>query len=357
MKLFKTFTLFLLLVLTSVYGVNRVKALENTVQEFQGEIVGYETTETGQVLDIRFLEGPETGTNITVEQDNSFQTNARTFKKGDRVLVVVNTSAEGEVFYSVGDYVRTEALAIVFVAFLALALFIARKKALASFLSLGFTFLIIFMVLLPALSSGQDPVWATIGSAILIIPVTYYLAHGVSRKTNVAILGTLIALVITGVISALATDAARLSGFINDETHFLKSLNEMFDLKGILLAGMILALLGVLDDVTISQSAIVAELKETDAKLQPAELYEKAMKIGTDHIASVINTLFLVYAGASIPLLLLFQFSGVSAMNLLNYETIATEIIRTLTGSIGLMLAVPITTLLAAFLSAPAKRQ
>jgi len=165
----------------------------------------------------------------------------------------------------------------------------------------------------------------------------------------VAIAGTIVALVITGILAGIFVEAARLTGFASEEAGFLQVAKQgTVNIKGLLLAGIIIGVLGVLDDVTVSQSAIVLKLKEANSQLKPRELYNKAMDVGRDHISSMVNTLILVYTGAALPLLLLFINNPHPFTEIINYEIIADEIVRTLVGSIGLILAVPITTLFAA---------
>jgi len=217
------------------------------------------------------------------------------------------------------------------------------------FLGMAFSFLVIFRVILPAIIEGQDPVWAAIGGAVLIIPASFYLSHGFNRKTNAAIFGTIVSLMVIGWLSKWLIEMGNFTGLASEEAGFLLiESGGGVDMKGILLAGIIIAALGVLDDVTVSQAAIVTELKETDKSLKVRELYKKAMRVGHDHITSMINTLVLVYAGAAMPLLLLFVSGGLSFSEVINYEMVAEEVIRTLVGSIGLVLAVPITTIIAA---------
>jgi uncharacterized membrane protein len=195
----------------------------------------------------------------------------------------------------------------------------------------------------------MDPVLiATLASA-MIIPITFYMSHGISKKTTIAVAGTLIALLITGLLGKLFSELAHLNGLSTEESGMLAVLKGgEINLKGILLAGIVIGALGVLDDITISQAAIVEQLREAASKAKFGEIYGRAMKVGRDHITSMINTLILVYAGASLPLLLIFVDNPHPLREIINYEFIAEEIVRTLVGSIGLIVAVPITTFLAA---------
>jgi uncharacterized membrane protein len=213
---------------------------------------------------------------------------------------------------------------------------------------MGVSFAIIFSYILPTISSGADPIITAIIGSLLIIPATFYLSHGFNKKTTVAIIGTVISLLIVGALAGYFVDAAKLTGFASEEAAFLQvALGGTVNIRGLLLAGIIIGVLGVLDDITISQSSIVSELKLASPKIKFKELYTRAMNVGQDHISSMVNTLVLVYTGAALPLLLLFLNNSQPISQLISNELIADEIVRTLVGSIGLVLAVPITTLIA----------
>jgi uncharacterized membrane protein len=255
---------------------------------------------------------------------------------------------QGNDNFYITDYIRTNNLFWLFFIFVVLAIAVAQWKGLFSILGMGFTFLVIFMFILPRITDGDNPVLiAIIGSAI-IIPFSFYLSHGLNKKTTIAIIGSIISLVITGALAAVFVEAVHLTGFASEEAGFLQSIKQgSVNIKGLLLAGIIIGSLGVLDDITVSQSAIVSQLKDLNSKIKPKEIYRRAMNIGQDHIASIINTLVLVYSGAALPLLVLFVDNPRPLGEILNYEIIAEEIVRTLVGSIGIILAVPITTIIA----------
>jgi uncharacterized membrane protein len=222
---------------------------------------------------------------------------------------------------------------------------------------MGISFLVIFIFILPKISAGANPVGIAILGALMIIPPTFFLSHGLNKKTLVAMGGTLIALIITGILANIFVEAAKLTGFASEEAGFLQvAKGGAINMKGLLLAGIIIGLLGVLDDVTVSQAAIVFQLKEANDRLKFNQLYQRAMRVGQDHIASMINTLILVYAGASLPLLLLFLDNPHPFSEVVNYEIIADEVVRTLVGSIGLILAVPLTTLIASLAASAEKK-
>ncbi len=269
------------------------------------------------------------------------------FNVGEKVVVLATANPEGTQF-TIVDYVRHDALTLLFVLFVFVAVIVGRKWGVASLVGMAFSFLVIFMFILPRIIAGGDPVFNTILGASFIVPVTFYMSHGFSDKTHVAIFSTIITLIIIGVLAAFFIQLAHLTGYAAEEAIFLQNLGE-FNIRGILLSGIIIGSLGVLDDITISQASIVLELYSSNAKTSKGDLYRRAMNVGRDHIASLVNTLVLVYTGASLPLLLLFTESGRSFSDIINIEMVADEIVRTLAGSIGLIIAVPLTTFIAVY--------
>ena len=213
---------------------------------------------------------------------------------------------------------------------------------------MGLSFAVVFSYMLPQIKSGQDPIFTVFFATALIAPVTFILSHGWNKKTAVAIGSTLITLLVTSLLAQYFIGSVRLTGFASEEAGFLETVSpHSINMAGLLLAGIILGTLGILDDITISQAAIAYQLYDAQPKISFRELYHRTMDVGRDHIASLVNTLILVYTGAALPLFFLFFESGRSFSEVVNYEMIAEEIVRTLVASIGLVLAVPITTILA----------
>lgn len=266
---------------------------------------------------------------------------------GDEIIVQKDPQFEN--LFILSDKVRTTALIQLFMLFLIVILLVSGEAGIRSLLGLIFSFGVIFKFLLPQIVAGYNPVYSALGASAMILLVSYYLTHGLNRKTTIAILGTLAALLITGLLASMFAGASALSGLGAEETAFLLDRFPIGNFYNLLLASIIIGSLGVLDDITISQSSIVSELSLANRKLSKYELYVRAMRIGHDHISSLVNTLVLVYAGSALPLLLLFVTSDASTMQLLNYEAVAEEVVRTLVGSIGLITAVPLTTAIAAF--------
>ena len=304
-----------------------------------------------QELEILVTKGSLKDNKIVVKNGSMAMSNLNKYERGDELVIKFSKNYNGEDSFFITDYIRRPALVWLLAIFVTTAILIGGWQGLTSLLGMVVSFGVIFMFILPQIALGKDPVGVVVIGSLAIIPATFLLSHGVNKKTGIAILGTLISLVITGFFAHFFVNTAKLTGFASEEAGFLQVYNPgLINMKGLLLAGIIIGLLGVLDDITISQAAIVAELKATDTKLAIGDLYKKAMRIGKDHIASMINTLVLVYTGAALPLLLLFINNPHSFLEVINYEIIADEVVRTLVGSIGLMLAVPITTIIACIL-------
>jgi uncharacterized membrane protein len=196
-------------------------------------------------------------------------------------------------------------------------------------------------------------------TAAAVAIVALYLAHGIGPATDVALLSTLMSLALTGLLAWGFVSGAKFTGFTDDATFVLESLGTGIDPRGIVLAGIVIGSLGVLDDVTVTQVSAVWELHSHRPGATPRRLFTRALRIGRDHISSTVNTLFLAYAGAALPLLLLFSEVGQSVTSVATREVVATEIVRALVGSIGLVAAVPISTWLAVRVvtsSAPSNR-
>lgn len=346
---------FLFFISTSPSLVNAqeaVEVLEGTVVNIidQKIIIPKNSDEKQQYqkLKISITKGALKDHEIIVENGKFYTANQQVYKIGDRLVLSHHKDTEGKDIFFISDYVRRAPMFILFIVFMALAALIGKWRGIASLLGMVVSFLIIFLFILPQILKGNDPtVVAIIGSAF-IIPATFYLSHGFNKKTTVAVVGTIISLIITGILASIFVEASKLTGFASEEAGFLQStIQGEINIKGLLLAGIIVGVLGVLDDVTVSQSAIVTQLKIANPKLKIEELYRRAMDVGQDHISSMVNTLILVYTGAALPLLLLFVNSGRPFLEIINYEIIADEVVRTLVGSIGLILAVPITTFIA----------
>jgi len=268
-------------------------------------------------------------------------------------VVLGYSEVEGERMYHVADHVRRVPLLLLGLALAVVVLAVGWVQGFWSLVGMAASFLVIIRYVVPGILSGADPVAVAVSGSLVIMLVTLYLAHGVSRKTTIALGGTAASLLLTAVVSGFAIEFARLSGISGEDAVTLQILSEgSIDATGLLLAAIIIGSLGVLDDVTVAQTSSVFELRRANRRLGALELYRRAMNIGRDHIASTVNTLVLAYAGVSLPLLIVLSTQAEPLEVLVNREFLATEIVRTVVGSIGIVAAVPITTALAAIVAA-----
>jgi uncharacterized membrane protein len=293
---------------------------------------------------VRINDGPGSGTTVTVNLPQG--PGAPSLAVGDKVvLAFVPDSTPGVDAYSIIDHQRGQPLVLMLALCAAIIVVFGRWRGLSAILGLAVSFAALLWFVIPGILSGESPLLVAIVGAAAIMFAVLYLTHGVNVHTSVAVLGTLGALVLTGVLGAVFTATTKLTGFGDEETLYLSILQGNVDMRGLLLAGIIIGALGVLDDVTVTQASAVAELAPTATSR--LELYRAATRVGRDHVASAVNTIILAYAGASLPLLLLVAAGGRDVSDLLTSEFLAAEIVRSAVGTIGLVAAVPITTALA----------
>ncbi|MGW6923060.1 YibE/F family protein [Streptomyces sp. NPDC054950] len=294
---------------------------------------------------IRVDTGDDKGRTFTeiVQPDQS-----RQLEQGEKVVVAYEPSAPKDLQYSVTDVNRRIPMAVLAIIFAVAVVVVGRLRGVMALVALAISFMVLNFFVLPAILQGSNPlVVAVVGSSAIML-IALYLCHGPSARTSVAVLGTLISLLLIGVLGSLFIDWAALTGNTDDNTGLIHGLYPSIDMSGLLLAGIIIGSLGVLDDVTVTQTSAVWELHEANPAMGWRGLYRAGIRIGRDHIASVVNTLVLAYAGAALPLLLLFSIAQSSVGSVANSELVAEEIVRTLVGSIGLVASVPVTTALAA---------
>jgi len=269
---------------------------------------------------------------------------------GDRLRVVhiPEAATGGGSPYVFADLVRGPPLALLAVVFAVLVVAVARWRGLAALVGLGVALAVVGGFTLPALLLGRPAVPVALVSASAIMFVVLYLAHGLTVRTSTALVGTLVGLVATAAIAAWASGAAHLTGLSGEYALDLRDIAPDVSLGDVLLCGMVLAGLGVLNDVTITQASAVWELHAADPAASWGRLFSRGMRIGRDHIASTVYTIVFAYLGASLPLVLLVSVSDRSLLDSLTSGEIAEEVARTLVGSIGLVLAIPFTTAVAA---------
>jgi uncharacterized membrane protein len=273
------------------------------------------------------------------------------FRAGQRVQLAVTEQPGQPPAYYIQDLERGRPMLVLMALFVGAVIAFGRWQGIRSLLGLGLSFLIIVGFVVPSILRGHSPVAVAVTGAMAIMLISLYLSHGLGPKTTAAVVGTALALGLTAALAIVFVAAASLTGLGDEEALSANFAVGGLSLRGLLLAGIIIGGLGVLDDVTMSQASLVSELHHANPTFGMAALVAGALRVGRDHIAATVNTLFLAYAGASLPLLVLFSTGGDSFINVVTSEAAAVEVVRTLCGSVGLIAAVPLTTLLAAALA------
>ncbi|SCY75751.1 Uncharacterized membrane protein [Streptomyces sp. 136MFCol5.1] len=272
----------------------------------------------------------------------------RQLHEGQGVIVAYAPDAPHDLQYSVTDVDRKFPMAVLAGIFALAVVVVGRLRGVMALIALAVSFAVLTLFVLPAILQGSNPLLVAVVGASAIMLIALYMCHGPTARTSVAVIGTLISLLLIGLLGSLFIGWASLTGNTDDSTGLIHGLYPHIDMSGLLLAGVIIGSLGVLDDVTVTQTSAVWELHQADPTMGARKLYRAGIRIGRDHIASVVNTLVLAYAGAALPLLLLFSIAQSSVGTVANSELVAEEIVRTLVGSIGLVASVPVTTVLAA---------
>ncbi len=318
-----------------------IEILQEGEVEIQGETQFY------QEIKLELIDQDQT---VTVEINQAQQVDALKYEVGDRVLLAQAPGGEQE--YYITEVVRRTPLIVLAVIFVVLVLAVGQLRGITSLLSMALSFVVITQLILPEILKGANPLLVSLAGALIIIPPTFYLAHGLNKKTTVAIGATVFSLLVTSFLAFLFVNQASLTGYASEEAGYLQTVKASeFNMQGLLLAGIIISALGILDDITVAQSAVVFQLHNVNPQLKFKELFIKSLSVGQDHIASMVNTLILAYTGASLPLVLLFINQPQPFGQIINFEVVAEEIVRTLVVSIGLVLAVPVTTAAAAWLA------
>ena len=354
-----------LLLFVSLTPIRRVQAQNNDQPQdtyYRGRVIkildeGLKTNNSieipYQTVETIILDGNLKNKPVTIDHGAVFSIDKSKFvKPGESVVILKTTAADGAPVFQIIDRYRLDTL-LPFLALFALAvILLSRWRGVGSMLGMGISLVVIALFIVPRILAGQDPLAVSITGCLIIMSVTLYLAHGFSRQTTVALMATFLTLVITGGISILLVNAMHLTGLGSEDAYSLKlgSL-AIVNFRGLLLGGMLIGALGVLDDVTTGLTASVYELHRANSKLSALELMSAGLRVGREHIASLVNTLVLAYAGASLPIfiILVTNPNHYPLWSIINSEMIMEEIVRTLSGSFGLIIAVPLTTVLAAW--------
>jgi uncharacterized membrane protein len=311
-------------------------------------------TSTCQLVGIRLEGGRDAGLTTELVLNVLANPGIPTFDGGDRILVQPVGTEMGGSGYAFVDFQRTRPLLLLAGAFAVLVVALARWKGLAALIGLAATLVVLAKFVLPSILEGNDPVAVCIVGASITMFVVFYVAHGINVRSSTALVGTLLSLLATGLLAMWATSASRLSGAGSEEALTVNALAGQVDLRGLLLGGIIIGGLGVLNDVTITQSSAVWQLHLADPAAGTVSLYRRGMQVGRDHIGATVDTLILAYAGAALPLLIFFSLADRSFSEVITSSLVGEEVVRSLVGAIGLVLSVPITTGLAAVAAAQA---
>lgn len=302
---------------------------------------------------VRLESGADAGTETAFDVGEGFD-----IASGDPVRVTDNQLPPEAVIggvpadaYSFADFERRTPLLALTAVFAVLVLIAARWRGLRALAGLGASLAVIVLFVVPAIVEGSSPVLVATVGCLAILLVTIPLTHGITPVGVAAALATAGALLLTLLLAEIATATIHITGFGTDEAAYLQASLDGVSIRGLLLAGIVIATLGVLDDLTITQASTVAALRRADPDMGARRLTLEALRVGRDHVVAVVNTLVLAYAGASLPVLIVFSLADTSVSDAVNTEAVASEAVATLVGSIGLIAAVPLVTGLAAVLA------
>jgi uncharacterized membrane protein len=319
-------------------GVVTTIAREACPEQLPDEVNGCGTAE------VRVTSGAADGENITAPLPNG--PGAPEIAEDDEVVLIQTASPDGKT-YSIVDHQRASELWLLVAAFVLALIAFGRWRGVTALAGLVVTFALLVLFVVPAILAGEPPLLVAIVGSSAIVLTVLYLTHGFGLATSVAVVGTLVSLALTGILSAFTVSALHLTGITDDISTSLGT-SYAVNMEGLLLAGIVIGTLGVLDDVTVTQAATVDELARANPTYGVGQLYRAAMRVGRSHIASVVNTIILAYAGSSLPLLILIVASNDSLGGVVTDQIIAQEIVRSVVGTLGLIAAVPVTTGLAA---------
>lgn len=358
MKILATVIIFFCLLTKPVFAQNSAPLSENqtyavgTVQKILEEqtIPIDEQDYYVQVIEVK---DDKTGEIHTITSGSQFQplTKSQRLRVGSKVIISEQQISLDGPEYVVNDVYRIPILVGLFGLFAFLVVFISGWQGLFSIGGMFFSLFVLVSYVVPHILAGENPLLVTILGASVVAVITMYLSHGFKPRVHIALLSMVLCLGAVGLLSFVAVQMGQFVGLGSEEAAFLQfGQTQHINLQGLLLAGILLGTLGILDDITLAQTSVVEQLKAVNKKLTFAELYNRGLTVGKDHIASLVNTLVFAYAGTSLPLFLLFTlYQTQPTWVVINSEMIAEELIRTLAGSIGLVMAVPITTFIASY--------
>jgi uncharacterized membrane protein len=332
-----------------------LKILDEVTQET--DLSGGGIRSDVQILEVLILDGIHQGKKIRAEYNLSFGLSANyrydSLKVNDRVMLYLDEDEDGFIQNAyVAEIVRERVLFYLVLIFLFLLLIVGRVKGLMAIVSLIITAFAIIKILIPLILEGWDPVLASVLVGVGVIAITLILIGGFSKKTTSAIIGTTGGVIVAGILSLIVATLAKLNGFGNDESRMLLYIPQQisFDFRGLLFASIIIGSLGASMDVGVSIASAIHEIKENTPKIKKTDLMKAGMNVGKDIMGTMANTLILAYAGGSLHLMLLLIVHETTFRQIINWDMIASEVLRAMAGSIGIIVVVPLTALVSAFL-------
>lgn len=271
------------------------------------------------------------------------------FKEGDRVYVTHMSDEFGNDAWSISGYDRNSPILLLVIIFSVIAILIGKRQGIGSLISLIFTVIILYTWAIPKILSGSDVVFIGVLTVVVTLVVIMYASHGFNRKSSIAIISTMMGIALVGILAKIFSNLIKVDGSGSEEAAFLLSqTGGSINLSEVFFVSILIGAMGILDDVVMSQVSSIQEIYRANSRLSTLELYRQGMNIGRDHISSMVNTLFIAYAGSSLAVVMLLTYNSGGIGNILNTDFIAEEIVRAVTSSIGILLVVPISTLIAA---------
>jgi len=334
------------------YSTDTVMATVDAIIE-EGSITLGEVTQPYQIVQVSVRDGTYAGETFRIDYGTrQIRTDMIPLRVGDQIMVTISSLPDGTLSAHFTDYYRGRSLLFLFATFIVFSIVVSGWKGVRSIIGIGLSLIVIVVIILPGIQQGRDPLLTTILGSFFFVSYSLYIIYGWNVKTHAAVAGSLLALIITGLLAYFFVGQTNLTGYGDENMFYITQMSEtVLNVRHFLLAGILIGTLGVLDDLVISQASAVLELYRTNPAQDFRRLFRSAMNIGQDHIAATVNTLVLAYAGAALPMLLLFSLRSVDYGLAVNLEFIAEEIVRTLVGSLGLFASVPITTALASFIA------
>ena len=321
----------------TTFGSDTVRAeVLQIIEEGQVDLGGH--TQKYQIARVNILEGEYAGIPMEIDYGKrQLRSDDYDLTVGSRVMVSISKTPDNVINAYFVDFVRTTPLFWLTIIFAVAIIVISRWKGVRALLSMAFSLYLIIDQIIPHILNGDDPLWVSIIGSIILLGVTLYLTYGWNLKTHSSVISMVLVLLLTGALSGLFVIFTKLNGTGDENVMFLMQMMEKpLNLRGLLLGGMIIGALGVLDDLVTTQSAAVFELHHANPNFGFRALYNSAMRIGQDHVAATVNTLVLAYAGASLPMLLMFSLGHGNYGYIINFSFIAEEVVRTLVGSLGM---------------------